>query len=132
MKSHEVKLTKVHAVRLQSGEDLLLGLREFVTKTGITFGVIVNGIGSASQYRVHAVKTVNMPPGDEIFGNAGPYDILNVNGCIIDGRVHAHVTLSDTAHAIGGHLEEGTRVLTMAIVTVAETPGAAISEWDRF
>jgi len=132
VKSHEVKITKVHAVRLQSGEDLLRGLQEFVKAHGITFGVILSGIGSASQYRVHAVRTVNMPPGDEIFGKAGPYDILNVNGFVLDGRVHAHVTLSDTRQAIGGHLEEGTRVLTMAIVTVAETPGAAISEWDRF
>jgi predicted DNA-binding protein with PD1-like motif len=122
----------MHAVRLQSGEDLLLGLREFVKTHGIAFGVIVNGIGSASQYRVHAVKTTNMPPGDEVFGQAGPYDILNVNGFIIDGRVHAHVVLSDTVHATGGHLEEGTRVLTMAIVTVAETPAAAISDWDKF
>jgi len=41
-----------------------------------------------------------------------------MNGYIIDGRVHAHVTLTNEDGAFGGHLEEGTTIFTFAIVTI--------------
>jgi predicted DNA-binding protein with PD1-like motif len=41
-----------------------------------------------------------------------------MNGYIIDGRVHAHLTLSNPDKAFGGHLEHGTEVFTFAVVTV--------------
>ncbi len=41
-----------------------------------------------------------------------------MNGYIIDGRVHAHITFTDADKAFGGHLEPGTKVFTFAIVTV--------------
>jgi predicted DNA-binding protein with PD1-like motif len=47
-----------------------------------------------------------------------PADLVNVNGYVIDGRVHAHVTLTDADRAFGGHLEPGTNVFTFAIVTL--------------
>ena len=33
---------------------------------------------------------------------------------------------------MGGHLEEGTRVLTFCMVALADTPAANLSDWDRF
>jgi predicted DNA-binding protein with PD1-like motif len=47
-----------------------------------------------------------------------PADITSVNGYIIDGRVHAHITFADPDKAFGGHLEPGTSVFTFAVVTV--------------
>ncbi|MHC4539025.1 MAG: PCC domain-containing protein, partial [Planctomycetota bacterium] len=41
-----------------------------------------------------------------------------INGYVIDGRVHAHVTLADDDKAFGGHLEKGTNVFTFAVITV--------------
>ena len=52
-------------------------------------------------------------------------------GLIIDGRVHAHITLSNTDTALGGHLEEGCKVLTFSVVVIAETPNVRLTEWDR-
>ena len=49
---------------------------------------------------------------------AGPADIVSMNGYVIDGRVHAHVTMGDADKAFGGHLESGTSVFTFAVVTV--------------
>jgi predicted DNA-binding protein with PD1-like motif len=49
---------------------------------------------------------------------AGPADIVSVNGYVIDGRVHAHLTMTDADKAFGGHLETGTSVFTFAVVTV--------------
>lgn len=41
-----------------------------------------------------------------------------MNGYIIDGRIHAHMTLANPDKAFGGHLEPGTTVFTFAVVTL--------------
>jgi predicted DNA-binding protein with PD1-like motif len=119
------------AVRLNPGDDILLALREAVRRDGIRGGIILSGVGSISQYHVHVVQTTNMPPGDTFFRGEGPFDILTLSGAIIDGRVHAHITFSNTERAMGGHLEEGTRVLTFSVVTIADTPDTTFADWDR-
>jgi hypothetical protein len=118
-------------VRLDPGEDLLAGIRTAVAQSGMTNGVIVTGAGSLSSYRVHVVETTNLPPGDVFFSGEGPFDILTLNGLVIDGRVHAHITFANNEQALGGHVEEGCRVLTFAVVGLAETPDVDFANWDR-
>jgi uncharacterized protein len=117
--------------RLNPGDDLLLALTEAARQNNLRSSVILNGIGSLSRYHVHVVKTTNLPPGDVFFEGEGPFDILNVTGFILDGRVHAHLSFSNTEKAMGGHLEEGCRILTFAVVTLAETPDVSLAGWDR-
>jgi uncharacterized protein len=61
----------------------------------------------------------------------GPFDILSVTGLVANGVVHAHITFSNTEVAIGGHLEEGCRVLTFAVVVMAEALDGDFTGWDR-
>lgn len=50
---------------------------------------------------------------------------------VIDGRVHAHVTLANPEGAFGGHLEPGTAVFTFGIVTIGVLKdGADFSKLD--
>jgi predicted DNA-binding protein with PD1-like motif len=121
---------RVLTARLNPGDDVLLSLREVVQREGIRSGVILNGIGSLTHYHVHVVKTTNLPPGDVFWKGEGPFDILNITGFVIDGRVHAHLTFSNTEMAMGGHMEEGCRVLTFSLITIAETPEASFTGWD--
>ena len=131
MLTKEAKIERVVAVRINSGEDILKTITEAARASGIETGVILNGIGSASRYRVHVVETTNLPPGNVFFEGEGAYDILQITGFVIDGRVHAHITLSDTEKALGGHLEEGCIALTFAVLTLAETPDVKLTDWDR-
>jgi predicted DNA-binding protein with PD1-like motif len=124
------EIRRLVLARFNPGDDLLLSLREVAQREGIRSGVILNGIGSLSRYDVHVVKTTNLPPGDVYWGEEGPYDILQITGFVIDGRVHAHITFSDTQKAMGGHMEEGCRVLTFSVVTIAETPEVSFEGWD--
>ncbi len=124
-------LRRLVVARFNPDDDLLLSLREAVRESGIRHGLILSGLGSLSRYHVHVVKSTAMPPGDTFFGEDGPYDILMLTGAILDGRVHAHITLSNTAKAIGGHLEEGCRILTFGIATLAETDEIDLTGWDR-
>lgn len=123
--------SRIVLVRLNPGEDLLRGLQAAVREAGIGNGAILSGAGSLSSYHCHVVETTNLPPGNIFFRDSGAYDILTLTGIIIDGRVHAHITFSDDEKAMGGHLEEGSRVLTFAIATIAEAPGVDLTDWDR-
>ena len=130
MHSQAFVVSRVVAVRLDPGEDVLLSLRAAVREHGIRDGVIVSGVGSLDRYHFHVVKTTNMPPGNVFVRGEGPFDILTVTGAVVDGKVHAHITFSNTVQAMGGHLEEGCRVLTFAVVVMAEAGNADFRGWD--
>ena len=131
MRTRSASVSRLVLVRLNPEEDLLLGLQEAVREEDLRSGVIIGGVGSLSRYRVHVVETNNLPPGDVFFEGLGPLDILALSGAVIGGRVHAHITFSNTEKAMGGHLEEGCRILTFGIAVIAETPDADLTDWDR-
>jgi predicted DNA-binding protein with PD1-like motif len=118
------------AIRLDPGEDVLLSIRDAVREHGIRNAILISGVGSLDRYHVHVVETTNMPPGNTFVRGEGPFDILTVTSAVNDGQVHAHIAFSNAEQAMGGHLEEGCRVLTFAIVVLAETPEADFSYWD--
>lgn len=124
-------ISRLVLARLNPGDDVLASVRAVVEQNDIRSGLVVGGVGSLNRYRVHVVDRPDLPTRDAFFEAEGPVDILSVNGLILDGRVHAHITFSDTRQALGGHLEEGCRILTFGVVVLAETPDAEISGWDR-
>lgn len=109
---------RIVVARLKRGTDLLDGLNKAVKKERINNAVILSGAGSLTSYHVHAVDNTTFPTKNVFFKAEGPQDLLNVNGYVIDGRVHAHITFSDDEKALGGHLEPGTSVFTFAIITL--------------
>jgi uncharacterized protein len=122
--------SRVILVRLDPQEDVLEALRTAVREQGLRNAAILTAVGSLDQYRVHVVETTNMPPGNIFFDATGPFDILSITGLVVDGGVHAHITFSNPAHAMGGHLEEGCRVLTFAVIVMLETPSTELAGWD--
>ena len=110
--------TRVVIVRLKSGTDVLEGLKEAIQKEKIKNAVILAGTGSLTRYHFHDVNNSSFPTTNVFVKKEAPVDLLNVNGYVIDGRVHAHITVSDDKEAIGGHLEDDTRVFTFAIITL--------------
>jgi len=113
------RFDRIVVLRLKFGTDLLAGLAEGVKQEKIRNAVILAGIGSVRGYHFHAVSNREFPSQDMHVKNpAAPADIAGMNGYVIDGRIHAHLTLSDEHRAFGGHLEAGTEVFTFAIVTL--------------
>ncbi|HEY3411949.1 MAG TPA: PPC domain-containing DNA-binding protein [Armatimonadota bacterium] len=130
MTARSIELGRVVLVRMDPGEDVLTALRAAVEREGIRNGVILSGVGSLNAFNVHVVGVPSLPTCDVFVHGDGAYDILTLAGTVIEGRVHAHITFSDTEKAYGGHLEEGCRVLTFAVAVLAETPGAELTGWD--
>ena len=110
---------RVVVLRFKYQTDLLAGLEDIVKKEKIHNAVILSGIGSVRGYHVHAVSNREFPSKDVFIKNpTQSADLVSMNGYVIDGRVHAHVTLATSDKAFGGHLEPGTEVFTFVAVTV--------------
>jgi len=131
MRTHSFDASRFVALRLDPGEDVLLSLRAVVEEQRIRNAAILSGVGSLDRYHFHVVQTTNMPPGNTFVQGEGPFDILTVTGLVVDGQVHAHITFSNSELAMGGHLEEGCRVLTFAVVLMAEALNVDLTGWDR-
>lgn len=110
---------RISVFRIKSGTDLLAGIEKLVQQQHIRNGVILSGIGSLRGFHVHQINNRDFPTSN-IFTNEPnmPADLVGMNGYIVDGKVHAHMTLGTGERAIAGHLEPGTEVFTYAIVTV--------------
>jgi predicted DNA-binding protein with PD1-like motif len=113
---------RIEIIRMRSGTDFLAGLNEAVEKRSIKNAVILAGIGSVTDYHFHVVSDKNLPPAEEFPKASVPKDLISVQGYILNGRVHAHITLSDENSVIGGHLEPGTKALTFFIITIGVLP----------
>jgi predicted DNA-binding protein with PD1-like motif len=110
---------RVLVLRFKNQTDLLAGLEHIVKEHNIRNAVILAAAGSVRSYHFHTVSNETFPSKNVYVKNpAGPADITNMNGYIIDGRIHAHITMSNPDKAFGGHLESGTNVFTFAIVTI--------------
>ena len=113
------KFDRVLILRFMFDTDLLAGIEKMVKQEKIRNGVILAGAGSVRGYQVHQVSNRTFPSKNTIVKDpTAPADLIGMNGYIIDGKIHAHMTLANPDKAFGGHLEPGTAVFTFAIVTV--------------
>jgi len=112
------ELHRIEIIRMRSGIDLLEGLNKAVKEKNIKNAVILAGIGSVTDYHFHVVSDKNFPPAEEYPKASVPMDLTSVQGYIMNGRVHAHITLADENSMVGGHLEPGTKALTFFIITI--------------
>ena len=110
---------RIVVLRLKYQTDLLAGLQKMVKQENIRNGVILSAMGSVRGYQVHQVSNRTLPSRDTYVKNpTEPADLVSMNGYVIDGRLHPHITLATPDKVIAGHLEPGTEVFTFAVVTI--------------
>lgn len=113
------KIDRVVVLRFKYMADLLAGIEKAVKDQKIQNAVILSGVGSVRNYHVHSVSNRNFPSKNLFTKDAtAPADIVSMNGYVLNGKVHAHMTMTDANKAFGGHLEPETNVFTFAIVTL--------------
>ncbi len=132
MLSRLTEIRRVMMVRINPGDDILLGLRKAVAEHGIRNAVILTGFGSVRKSHFHVVMSNTLPPDESYPKSAQPLDVVGIGGCIIDGRVHAHIDYSDERNGFGGHLEEGNLALTFIVIAIGDLGEVNISNWDTF
>lgn len=124
--SIKTQFDRVEIWRFKFGTDLLDAIQRTVRTEKIKNAVILAGAGSVRSYQVHQVSNREFPSKNTFVKDpTAPADLISMNGYVINGSVHAHMTLATPEHAFGGHLEPGTNVFTFAIVTVGILNDAA-------
>lgn len=110
---------RVLVLRFKYNVDLLAGIEKIVKQEKIRNAVVLSGAGSVRGYQIHQVSNRDFPSKNTFVKNpTEPADLISMNGYIINGKIHAHMTLATPDRAFGGHLEPGTNVFTFAIVTL--------------
>jgi len=124
---------RIEIIRMRSGTDLLEGLNKALTEKKIRNGVILAGIGSVMDYHFHVVTDRNLPPAQEFPKASTAMDLTSLQGYILNGKIHAHMTLSDENSMLGGHVEPGTKALTFFIITLGVLPDIlSIQNFDNY
>jgi predicted DNA-binding protein with PD1-like motif len=110
---------RIVVLRFKYQTDLLKAFEKMVKEQNIRNAVILSGIGSVRNYHIHSVSNRTFPSKNVFVKDPStPADIVSMNGYIIDGRIHCHMTMTDENKAFGGHLEAETNVFTFAILTL--------------
>jgi predicted DNA-binding protein with PD1-like motif len=110
---------RVVVLRFKHQADLLAGIEKMVKEQKVRNAVFLSGSGSVRNYHIHSVSNRTFPSKNVFTKDpTAPADIVSINGYIIDGRVHAHMTLTNEEKAFGGHIEPQNNVFTFAIVTL--------------
>jgi predicted DNA-binding protein with PD1-like motif len=123
---------RIVMIRFRHQADLLAGIEQHVKSQKIRNAVILSGVGSALAAHYHVVSNRGFPSKNLFQENPTlSADIVSVNGLVLNGKVHAHITFADADKAFGGHLEPRTLVFTFAIITLGVLPdGIDISRFD--
>ena len=122
---------RIVLVRFKYKADLLAGLEKMAKQENIKNGVILSALGSVRGYQIHQVSNRTMPSQDTYVKNpTQPADIVSMNGYVINGRIHAHISLATPDRAMAGHLEPGTEVFTFAVVTIGVMNDTDLSKVD--
>jgi predicted DNA-binding protein with PD1-like motif len=122
---------RIVVIRLKYKANLLDGMNKAVKEQHIKNGVILAAAGSLRGYEIHTVSNRDMPSEDTFVKNpTQSADLVSMNGYVINGRIHAHMTIATPDKVIAGHVEEGNEVFTFAIVTIGVMNDTDLSKVD--
>ncbi len=122
---------RIVVIRLKYKANLLEGMKKAVADEHIQNGVILSAAGSLRGYEIHTVSNRTMPSEDTFVKNpTQPADLVSMNGYVINGRIHAHMTIATPDRVIAGHVEQGNEVFTFAIVTIGVMNGTDFDKID--
>lgn len=123
MQSASMTVKKIHVLRVDPGEDLLRTIEEFLKGANIQQAVVVGGYGTLTTYHLHWVTHTRIPADTYLERGEGGIELLSMNGLVVGGEPHIHMTLSTPAGAFGGHLEPGCTAYVLCEVYFAEVEG---------
>jgi hypothetical protein len=104
-----------YAFRLTPGEDLVMGIREYVNARKLRAVAIVTCVGSLTMATIRFANAENWT---EIRGHS---EILSLVGTVDASAEHLHLALADgEGHCVGGHIGLGCSVYTTAEIVIAE------------
>jgi predicted DNA-binding protein with PD1-like motif len=121
------EIAEIVTLRLDKGEDVLASIEQVAREQGLHTGVVLSGIGTLYQARLHHITDTGFPPKDEFVTYEGPIELLSIDGIIAGFAPHLHTCLSIKDQTYMGHLEHGCRVLYLAEIAIARLEGVRLT-----
>ena len=127
MEFASMNVTKIHILRIDPGEDVLESIKRFLKETGLHQAVVLGGYGTLAAYHLHWVTHNRIPTNNLFRRGEGGMELLSMNGLVVEGEPHIHITLSTPEGAFGGHLEPGCIAYVLCEVFFAQVEGVSMS-----
>lgn len=123
-------IERVIIASLTPGDLFLESIRDIIKKENIETAVITSGIGSFRKFKYHTITWTGMPPKDRFHEINGPIEIGGIQGLIVDGEPHLHITFSncENGEASTGHIEDGCEVCYLVEVFIEVIKGVRIKK----
>lgn len=119
----DTRVERILVLRFKYQANLLAGIEQMVKLHHVKNAVILSAFGSVRNWEIHQVVSRTFPSKDTIVKNpTAPADIVGMSGFIMNGRVHAHISLATPDKGFAGHLEPETNVYTFAVMTIGVLP----------
>lgn len=113
---------RVIIINLHKGDLLLEGIRDALNKLSVHNAVVVSGIGAMRKIRFHMITTTEDLPTNDYITVENPIELGCLQGLVIGGEPHLHLSAADHGKAYAGHLEEGTEVQYLSEIVAIELP----------
>ena len=114
-------------------DDLFLeGLQEVVKKEQVDTAAITGGIGSLQRVHMHTITTTAPQSVDKFWSFTGAIELASVQGSVIGGDVHAHISVFDwdSKQVYIGHLEPGSVVAYRAEASLTVLEGVRTERYN--
>ena len=111
-------------IRLDKDDMLLESIEKVILDCNIDNAVVVSGIGTLSDARIHMITTTDYPAVEAYpEWHDVPIELCAVSGIIANGEPHLHIVFSDNKGTYSGHLEHGCRTLYLCELVIDEIGG---------
>jgi predicted DNA-binding protein with PD1-like motif len=103
-----------YTFRLKPGQDLFDSIEAFVHEKHVGAGCVLSGVGSLAHVKLRFA--------DRDFYSAyeGRFEIVSITGTVSIHGSHLQIAVSDgNGNTIGGHLESGRKIYTIAEIVIA-------------
>ncbi len=121
------QIAEVIALRLDKSEDVLASIERIAREKDVHTGVVLSGIGTLYEARLHHITHTGFPPADRIVSYEGPIELLSIDGLIADFTPHLHTCISIKDETYMGHMEPGCLVLYLAEIAIARLDGIRLT-----
>lgn len=130
---HTDQLGKVVIIHLGKGENILESIQEEVHRLNIKNAVLLSAIGSLRKANLHFITNTDDLAANQFITVERPIELSAVQGLIIDGIPHFHLTISEPDGMYAGHMEPGCEVQYLAEIALLELKGTFLTrETDKF
>ena len=120
-------IKEIHIIQLARHELFLESIVSAIEELNLSYAVVLSAVGSLRKLVYHQpVDVIDDIVKEADFTIEEPMEILALSGTIMNSIPHFHIVASGAQRLYGGHVKNGTEVMSIAEITIAELEGYSL------